>query len=510
MENLKELRARMDFKYFNKEILKREFPEFHYDIFYEWIKSGKPYACIELPRGHGKSYFYSDSYLSWRLYREKNFKALLVSSTLPQGTIMSDQLGATFESNDSLKELVPKSNDNNWSKQNRDFTNGNKFEVRTFGSAIRGGHYDFVDSDDILRDAEYSNNQSKEIFWGILYPTVQTRRGNQILVGTPMSEDDLFHEIEDKIKSDKSFASKWFFKKVPAVKTDELGNWIEPLWKERYSLQDLRDIESAIGKQRFSREYMLDPISFDSSFFRKEDIINSLSTTYKFEYDSIKEGISYGGSDFAISQESRADMSATFVVNLLSGKHEIDYGDRKEVVSNPIIVRYGYMARGMTYENQLEFQKRIYSQYKLTALVIDKTNFGINFYNDLIGKINVDGQDFPVAKRNALLYNLKNILESGRLILPFNDNELQTKYIIKELISQLKGFSLDPNSYSIQSRAKHDDLVIALALALKKISPQSNSEFGDSKIYTLQDLNNSNKDKDNDLGDPFIYTPDML
>jgi len=508
MENLKELKARMDFKYFNKEILGREFPQFHYDIFYEWVKSGKPYACIELSRGFGKSFFYSDSYLSWRLFREKNFKVMQVSSTLAQSTNMSDQLGNTYDSNDLLKGLIPKTGDSNWSKQNKDFNNGNKLEVRTFGSAIRGGHYDLVDADDILRDAEYSNNQSKEIFWGIVYPTVQTRRGNLIFVGTPMSEDDLFHEIEDKIKEDKGFASKWFFKKMPAIITDDLGNWVESLWKERYSLNDLKDIESAIGKQRFAREYMLDPISFDSSFFRKDDIINSLSTNYKFEYDSIKGCVALGGSDFAISQESRADMSATFVVNLLEGKHEIDYGDRKETVDCPIIVRYAYMARGMTYGNQLDFQKRIYSQYKLTSLVIDKTNFGINFYNDLLGKINVDGQDFPVSKRNALLYNLKNILESGRLIIPYKDNELQTKYIIKELISQLKGFSLDPNSYSIQSRAKHDDLVIALALSLKKVSPNRVSNTGDSRIYTIEDVDK--KDDDEDLGEPLIVTQDML
>lgn len=480
--------VRNDFKLFNEKVLGLTFPKFHYDVFYEWVRSGKPNACIELPRGHGKSTMYSRAYPDWRLYRETDFKICQFSGAIRQSILFADQIGEDFETKELLKPLVGKSNDSNWSKQYKEFTNGNKLFVAPFGPGARGGHFDLVDADDLLRDMDYSIEQAKEYFWGIVYPTVQTRRGNLTLVGTPQSELDLYHEIENKIKIDSGFASRWFFKKLPAVETDELGNWVKPLWPERFSLNDLQEIKMAIGEQRFAREYMLDPTSFSGSFYEKDAIINSLSSAYSFEYDSVKGSVAYGGSDFALSESNRADYSASFVVNVLEGEQEIDFGDRKEKIKSPIIVRYGFMGRGITYNNQIALQKRIYREYKLQTLVVDKTNFGIKIYEDLYGKLNVDGQDFPVAKRNALLMNLRNLFESGRLVLPFKDNELQTKKIISELVKQLKGFSLSTESNSIQSRAKHDDLAIALALAVKKIRPISDGSEESSYFYTKEDL----------------------
>ena len=331
-----------------------------------------------------------------------------------------------------------------------------------------------------------------------MFPTVQTLGGDLLLVGTPMSNDDIFFDIENRIRDEPLFAKDWYFSKNPAVIVDEFDNWIDVLWPERYSIEKLRSIQNSMSPAKFSREYLLSPASFESSFFDKTYFVNSLSTAYALEHEPMKDALHFLGCDFAMSSKARADYSAFITVALKPGKVEVDYGDRKEVVENPIFVRNVFWGKGISYDNQILTIKRIYKDFNIVKAVVDKTNFGLKFYEDLKREYNIEGQDFPMARRNSLLTNLKVMFEKGRIILPFKDKN-NTKVVIQELKNQLKGFTLEQDSASIKSKSKHDDLVIALALAVKNLDKKSFYLDSDSVIVSELDNKDDKEQKEKDF-----------
>jgi len=499
------LSARNNFRIFNSEIRGIDFPEFQYRIFYDWLSSGKHFGAIEEPRGHGKTELFTKSYVEWQIFRSSGVKIAIASSSLKTQTYEFMQvIQNDFENNEYLKHLVPKSNKRSWSVSKMQFENGSKLIGVPFGPGARGTHVNLMVLDDILRDLEVSIETAKQTFWDIMYPTVQTLNGYLLLVGTPMSDKDLFFDIEKRILEKPNFANRWFFSKNPAVKTDSLGNWIEPLWSERYSLSRLRDMEEDMGVNKFAREYLLEPTSFGASFFSKESILNSLSSEYSLSPVPLDGAIHYMGCDFAYSTSSRADYSAFVVVSLLPGEREIDYGEgRIEKVLDPIIIRNIFHAKGVQYQNQLKIVLDLYKRFKVSKVVIDKTNIGSTYYGDLRGVVNVDGQDFPMVKRNALITNLQVLLDSGRLVFPYKDKD-NTRALISQLIKELKGFSLDPDSPSIKSKATHDDIAIALALAVRDLK-EKKQYTGDSIIFTELDKKKEGDEKKNKGGGIFFY-----
>ena len=497
------LKYRNSFKLFNEEVLGFKFPDFLYKALFDWIVSGKKFAAIEAPRGHGKTQFFTRNYVSWRAFRESNIKIAISSSSMPQTIDFMTDIKEFYENKELLQELVPTDKSKAWASQKLFFNNGAKIFAKPFGPGARGTHVNLLVLDDILRDLEVSIEKAKDVFWDILFPTVQTLNGDLLLVGTPMDDKDLFFDIENRIIEDKEFAKDWFFSKNPAVKLDDLDNWIEPLWSERYDLDRLKSIQNNMSKPKFSREYLLTPSSFESSFYDKADFVNSLSLNHALEYEPLDGALHYLGCDFAMSTKARADYSAFITVAVLPGKVEVEFAkDRKEIIQDPIFIRNVFWGKGISYDNQMMTIKDIFRKFNISQAVIDKTNFGFKFYEDLKMNYNIEGQDFPLAKRNALLTNLRVILEKGRLVIPFKDKD-NTRNIILELKNQLKGFTTDKNSTSILSKAKHDDLVIALAMAVKNLDKQ---KFYSNTEQIIVSNNSVNKKDELDDKDRIIFS----
>ena len=75
--------------------------------------------------------------------------------------------------------------------------------------------------------------------------------------------------------------------------------------------------------------------------------------------------------------------------------------------------------------------------------------------------------------RMELLKALQNIIESGLLIIPRKPEENEVE-ITNELMEQLMGFVITKSKITkldtVSSTAPHDDLVMALAMAIKRAS----------------------------------------
>jgi len=245
-----EVRMTLDFPYFAEEVLGYKFATFHKEQMNAVSDGRNRYVFIISPRGHLKTTLFSIAYPIWRLYtsRKKNLRICLTSSALDQSWDAMEFVQNKIEENDYLRELMPVHREKAWNKSETTLTNGNKYFVKPFNDTIRGTHVDYYINDDILREEGTTQEQIKTKFWSLITPCIQTRKGQLVVVGTPMTIDDLLHELKEK--------PDWKGLHYKAVVLDDSGNWMEPLWKERFSLTELREIKRNMGNLLFEREYM--------------------------------------------------------------------------------------------------------------------------------------------------------------------------------------------------------------------------------------------------------------
>lgn len=95
--------------------------------------------------------------------------------------------------------------------------NGGKILAKGVGSEVRGGTYDYIVCDDILRSDNKLSDEDISTFIGEeLEAMIFVRRGQIVIVGTPKSESDIFSEIEEKIDL-KGDDSGWKLFSYPAI-----------------------------------------------------------------------------------------------------------------------------------------------------------------------------------------------------------------------------------------------------------------------------------------------------
>lgn len=406
------------------------------------------YLCIIVPRGHSKSSFFSLAYPLWRLFREKNKEICLVSSSIDQSMKLFAKTQQVLETNPFFSYLLPQDRSVTWNKSQLATTTGNLFYVKPFNSTIRGSYPHYMIADDILREETTDLVQSKETFWSALYPAGQTVGCQIIVAGTPLSLEDLYADLQKK--------KEWITYKRSAVITDSNGKWIKPLWPERFTLEKLREIESSMSSYRFQREYMCNPVSTGDILYPAELVLNSID--YNLDFTEKSEGIASIGCDYAMSTKTSGDFNVFIVIDDLVGKTYYKKTDQGTIeIPNPLIIRQMIRYRGN--QGQTEKTLRLNDQFKATRITVDKSGVGAKFVKELKEEgLWVDEQDFQPASRNALLMNLRTVLEKNRLVIPSGIN---SSPLTNTLIYELGGFRAVRNTQTgyetWKSNYEHDD-----------------------------------------------------
>lgn len=229
--------------------------------------------CLLCSRDGGKSFYFSNAYPIWKMYR---YKPLDLSSPNPRkdlalskrGYIMTNELDLgiellailkdTIESNDKLKErLYPKGKNDAWSKTSITADNTCKLTVKSYGGSFRGRHPGYVVLDDYLRENVLYSQIQREKSNNYFFATVMNallKQGQAIIVGTPMHEQDIYGLLKKK--------KNWTVVEYPAIFPD--GTILDP---DRYSYEDLMAIKDDQGSLIFSRERLVKPIMNDTSIF---------------------------------------------------------------------------------------------------------------------------------------------------------------------------------------------------------------------------------------------------
>jgi hypothetical protein len=228
----------------------------HHKRWSEMIDQRQRLGCLAA-RDHGKSAWWAYAYPIWQAWRNPGSEGYIIGSSSTNAQKQLTWIKGELENNPMLADLLP-SKKQFWSESKIRLANGSYIYARGVTSRLRGGHPLWLVADDILSEENaYSpavRRKTADYFFASISSMPHLKFGQLVLVGTPLSQGDIFSEVENN--------PEYLFLKFPAL--DKLGN---ALWPERYSKELLEAKRREIGPVRFAREMLLIPVSDETSLY---------------------------------------------------------------------------------------------------------------------------------------------------------------------------------------------------------------------------------------------------
>ena len=446
--------GRRDFKYFFEDICGKkegyELADFHQ----EWFQMSENHnkTCVIASRDHGKSVFYR-CYLLWKMAYNPGTEVLFFSHSQHQSIDHMAKMDEMIMSNPVLAHLKPK---RGWAKQKFKMTNKSSITAMSVGKSVRGAHPDIVVLDDILSsEAATQLTSITSWFYTALLPVLH-HTAQLCIVGTPFSYTDLYSELKT--------LNGYEVGEYPAI--DEATG--DPLWPTRWSLDALKTRRGEMTSIAFTREYLCKPIASEASLFPEEMTEPCKDAQYGFEFDSQKdEGEPdenyYIGWDPAISPDRQADYTCMIVIAMNENRH-------KRVV-------WMHREKGMDFNSQIDKIIELSARYNPVIVELETNNCAQAFHQVLKEISDLPIKPFTMSRmrKEAVIHALQLHFEQRHLLLPQKDVGA-TKRLMDILLSELSMFTMLPNG-KMASLGKHDDTVIALALAV-----QATKEYKDNIV----------------------------
>lgn len=462
-ENIEEILRCHNLTYFITSVLPDFQMSFHHlewgDLVHHYNK-----LCIEAARDHGKSYYFSNAYAAWQLYRysppkhqaysrrpskSNSNRGFLFSFSLQQAVDLIEILKGTIESNDILRDrLLPNNTkEGAWASTNIVCKNGARLTGKGFGSSVRGAHPYWTVVDDGLKDnviySQLQRQKSIDYFHSVIM-NMLVPGGQIIVVGTPFHAQDLYGDLKTK--------KGWFVIEYPAIFPDG-----RILWPQRWNFHDLMDKKNTQGNIIFSRENLCRPIVSDSSIFPldilKRSLVRMENYTLVRNRDDYPKKFSkvVCGCDFAISANVGADFYCYSTVG-------IDEDNGMWLLDMQI-------GKGRTYDEQLQILKGINVRFRPDVMVFESNVFQQIFtdeglkYGMPIVPHNTGTEKNDLSKGWCAL---ATAFERGMIHIPVGDKMSQD---IKDQIFEQLG-SVAFTDKGLQSVGGHDDICSSLWLSM--------------------------------------------
>jgi hypothetical protein len=459
-----EFLLKADLSFFAEEILDMEISDHHK----EWSRlvARHKKLAIQAPRDHGKSFLFSFAYTIWRLYHNwipshlavsSEFKSVprislgyIFSNTQDQSIKLLELVKREIEENPKLEHLIPADRDI-WSKTEIKVSNGAVVRARGWGQSVRGGHPVWIVADDCLNDesiySELQRNKQIDYFFSAVTPML-VPGGQLIVVGTPFHREDLYQRLKEN--------AAYHSYKSPALSSNG-----QALWPTRYSKEMLLARKQEVGSIRFSREYLCEAISDESSLFPEK----ILQQCYDYEFEmprhlepeERKQLRIYTGVDFAMSASVGADYTVitTLGVDKYQNRWILDIRRKK----------------GLGLTEQLREIEDVYRQYKPIKILCENNGFQKIFSDELVRNTDmpIEGFTTTAGKKNSFdegVPALQMLFENKKFVLGRKTERCREKTDV--LINELKAFTyLDGK---LQGLGAHDDTVLSLWIANAAIS----------------------------------------
>lgn len=428
--------------------------------------------CINAARDHGKSYYFSNAYVNWKLYsysrpkvgsysarpsKSNSNRGYLFSFSLQQSVDLMEILKGTIESNDILKDrLYPDSrNSGAWASTNIVCKNGARLTCKGFGSSVRGAHPYWIIVDDGLKDnviySALQRQKSIDYFHSVIM-NMLVPRGQIIVVGTPFHASDLYGDLKNKSIFSNDKKKGWFVIEYPAIFPDG-----RILWPQRWGFSDLMDKRQTQGNIIFSRENLCRPITNESSIFPLKVLERSLLRMENYtlvrnrDDFPIKFNKVVIGCDFAIS----ANVGSDYAVYTVWGVED-ETGERW--------LLHFFRDKGKTFHEQMQILKGLNLRFRPDNIVMEQNAFQQIFVQES------DKQGLPVVGHTTGIekYDLKSgwpglaiDFERGKIHIPIGDKYSQD---VKDLIFSDLG-SVAFTDKGLESVGEHDDISSSFWLA---------------------------------------------
>ncbi len=416
------------------------------------------------------SYFWSNGYAAWRLYRyKKTSKRLdlnklgregwLFSFSKTQGSRLLTTLKESIEEIPMLRERLYPGTTDGWAETKIKCKNGTKVIVGSAGESVRGAHPGWIVVDDFLKDnVLYSEEQRKksiDYFHSVVMNMIQPG-GQVVVVGTPFHAQDLYGDLKTK--------KGWHVREYPSIFPDGTI-----LWSNRYDFKTLYEKKETQGSINFSREHLCRPITSDSSIFPfsilERSLVGSQIYTMVKNIESFpvkleRVGI---GVDLAISSNIGADHTVMVVGGI----------DAEENIWILDLVRL----HGASYDQQIAQLKTLNFNFRPNVIQIETNGFQAMF-----GQM-AERENLPVINaattaksKNDLKTGLPGVallFERGKIKIPHGD---QRSRDMKDLIFT-EFSSITWTSNGLQATGSHDDIPMAIHQLVKGLDYR-NTGFG--------------------------------
>jgi len=232
------------------------------------------------------------------------------------------------------------------------------------------------------------------------------------------------------------------------------GKHVKPLFPENFDRRKILKLREE-NMTMFQKEYLCQALAVEGDLFDPNDIIELYDPDEEFKQQAKDDARYYMGADFAISHQG--DFSVFTVVEVPKG------GDP--------VIRHIERLRGMGLDAQEDRIKDLHSIFDFDRIVLDETNFGSTAKKNLKqAGLPIRGQDFKMKARNNLMVGLKNKIEKEEFRIPRGSE--RSKKLTDTLYNELLGFGTSETqsgSITYKSTAKHDDMVMSLAMVLAGI-----------------------------------------
>ena len=413
------------------------------------------------------SYEFCFAFPLWRLYtyRRPNFmkpstpdnknrqETCIITNTETLGKEHMDKVVEEIQVNEAIKAVVNPNGKALLGAKSIEGENGTKLHLRGKDGFIRGLHVGAAVSDDLPDESSiYSLEQRQkleDLFKGSISPIVEPY-GYNIVDGTPYQQEDLYGSL----KKDKKF--KVF--EYPAIFPN--GRLLAP---DRFTFDKLMEERLSLGTLVFSREYLVVPISDDSTIFPWEFLKRSIvgmenvRLVDNIESYPVKLKRVIVGCDFAESGTVGAD----FTVYTVWGKG----------VDNCYYLLHIYRAKGLSHNEQVMKICQLDQQFRPNEIVTEDNGFQ-KILSDLArqrGLKNITTFTTTSGNKKDLRTgwpSLAALFERGAIRCPYHPD---TRQQVDTMFGEFNSIAFRSDRGSLESISGHDDCVSSSFMAINRL-----------------------------------------
>ncbi|HDD53072.1 MAG TPA: hypothetical protein ENF32_03265 [Thermosulfidibacter takaii] len=222
------------------------------------------------PRDHGKTSRMTQALPLWLIVTQQRVFPVTIHASENAARDVLSSIKLELENNERILEDFGDLKGRTWSSRKIVLANGNALAALGAGQSIRGIKDKYrrpthIICDDLLKDDDVESASRREAVYRWFKRAVMNLGKDALIVvvNTIMHPDDLPSRLKNEIKKGKlkGWVCLWLRAHTPEG---------QPIWPQRWSLEDLRQKREDVGEDVWATEFCNDPVPEGSKKFRKD------------------------------------------------------------------------------------------------------------------------------------------------------------------------------------------------------------------------------------------------